>query len=375
VDASLKIVIMVDEDKILEEKISEDGTNAPSEVTGKSDTNIADSVDDDDESEISLDNIDDIIADEDPEFSKDMGDMQGEAEDVKKELVADGEDDKDNSNLEPESFIEDEDDKKEAKKSKIKELFKKIAKPVIKILSPLKILSKPYLYINFQIKSFLIRFKNRIYILMGTFFTFIINDSPGLLKKGVSNVTSQIARFYNWIFSYKSLTIKNKILVIMLLLLIAAFLMFSNFIVKSASISFFKNDLLLGLHQVAQKEFRYSPDEKLQKFYFAFPQPEHTFLLKKIVVNLTPEYGHTNPMGTFEFHVSIDSKDTALEIKDREQEFLDILQRTVEGMRYKEMVTKQGKNKIKNNIKFEFNRALNQGRVKTLYIRTIVLKP
>ena len=80
-------------------------------------------------------------------------------------------------------------------------------------------------------------------------------------------------------------------------------------------------------------------------------------------------------MGMFEFFVELDSKDTAIEIKSREKELLDILQRTIEGESYNVLQGESGKIRLKSLIRSELNEVLNQGWVKEVYFSNIVLKP
>ncbi|MCB0362097.1 MAG: flagellar basal body-associated FliL family protein, partial [Bdellovibrionales bacterium] len=107
----------------------------------------------------------------------------------------------------------------------------------------------------------------------------------------------------------------------------------------------------------------------------AFPQPHYTVLLNKIVLNLRRTSGHPNPMATFMFYVRVDSTETAIEIKDRQVELLDYVQRALEEMSYEEVNGPGGRLSIKAKTRAEINRVLNQGRVLDVLIEMMITKP
>ena len=78
------------------------------------------------------------------------------------------------------------------------------------------------------------------------------------------------------------------------------------------------------------------------------------------------------PMGIFEFYLGVDSKDTAVEIRDREHEVIDLVQRTLEGFTYHEVVSYQGKIRMKSRIRDNVNDILNQGQINRVYINRMV---
>ena len=326
--------------------------------------------------EISLENIDDIIGTEDPKFSESMNEMQSEAEEVKSELSAEA----DEQDLQPESVV-DEEQEQEKEKEKVTKLTKiklKVArflKPFAIIILPLRLIAKPLLLTWYLGRSIYVRIKNKLYFLFRAIIQYFKKDFVGQVKSIFISVSTTIKKVLSWLISFKSLSLKRKSLVILFIGLVGFFSYFVKVVVKNQQFLKFEKELLVGFHEVATKVTQFNPEEELVQFYLAFPQPSHNFLMDKIVVNLTREPGHASPMGAFEFFINLDSKDTAIELKDRQKEFIDLLQRTVEELRYRELETTQGKVKLKNNIKLAFNRVLNQGRVKSIAIKTIILKP
>jgi hypothetical protein len=105
----------------------------------------------------------------------------------------------------------------------------------------------------------------------------------------------------------------------------------------------------------------------------AFPEAEFHIRLEKVVVNLRADSSSGRlPMGLFEFFVGVDSRDTGVEIRDREKEVLDVIQRTLEGFTYSEVMSKAGKIQLKGRIRENLNAILNQGQVLNVYINRIV---
>ncbi len=114
--------------------------------------------------------------------------------------------------------------------------------------------------------------------------------------------------------------------------------------------------------------------DELQDLFLAFPEVEYQVLLKKVVVNLRPSASTgPNPMGTFELYIGVDSQDTAVEVKDRERELVDIVQRSIETFSYDDLATLIGKSRMKEVVRDHINRILNQGRVFHIYFSNFII--
>ncbi len=111
-------------------------------------------------------------------------------------------------------------------------------------------------------------------------------------------------------------------------------------------------------------------------FYNSSRIPKNIFKLKKIVVNIQPsENSGSNPMVAFEFSLEGSSSEALLEIKDREGEILDLVQRTVESQTFDELNEINGKKMISDKVKVIINQALTLGKIRQVYIQGIILKP
>lgn len=111
--------------------------------------------------------------------------------------------------------------------------------------------------------------------------------------------------------------------------------------------------------------------------YDALRQPGHRYLFDRFVVNLTRTGRDLsdNPMGLFEFFVELDSNKAAVEVKTRDHELRDLLQRTIEGETYESLSGEPGKEKLKNLIRSEINQLLQEGNVEGVFISKLILKP
>lgn len=133
--------------------------------------------------------------------------------------------------------------------------------------------------------------------------------------------------------------------------------------------------LLTSFEEHADWTETYDPKDGGESFYSAFPQERHEFLFGRMKVNLQRTAENPNPMGAFEVIVQVDSKDTAIELRDREVEFFDYLQRVMEEETFTDLESEGGKAKLKGRLKRELNQKLTQGWVKEISFKTFVLKP
>lgn len=128
--------------------------------------------------------------------------------------------------------------------------------------------------------------------------------------------------------------------------------------------------------EVADARFDYDEDEPMEDFTDPLSHPEHVMLLDKFIINLRhPRDGSANPMGLFEFYLEASNQDSAVEIKDRQGEIRDAISRNLEQMSYNELITVEGKEKLKVILRKSVNAVLTKGQVRHVYIKTIVLKP
>jgi flagellar basal body-associated protein FliL len=129
-----------------------------------------------------------------------------------------------------------------------------------------------------------------------------------------------------------------------------------------------------SLETVADHKFTHG--SKIVQYSNDLLSPQHFVLVNKIVVNVKPgKLSNSNPMVAFDLYVRTDTEAAAVEIKDREKQIQDHLQRFCEGLPYDEIQSEEGKLTWKNRMKRELNLILNTGRVKEVFFKTLLIKP
>lgn len=189
----------------------------------------------------------------------------------------------------------------------------------------------------------------------------------GLLT-GFGKLKELLARF-------AALPKSSKLLMGAILLLAMAFFVVVRITFHGAFMPELKPGFLNSFAEVADKRYEYDPQEAWEEFNNPLLQPESVVLLDRVVVNLRPPGDGSNPMGMFEIYVEGASHEAAVELKDREVEARDTISRTLERISYDELLTAEGKNKLKLILRKDLNAFLTQGRVRKVYFKTVVLKP
>jgi flagellar basal body-associated protein FliL len=127
---------------------------------------------------------------------------------------------------------------------------------------------------------------------------------------------------------------------------------------------------------LASFAFRYDPESQSEAFYASPRVKTYSYQLKPIVINLKRKDGSSkNPMGFFEFVLDGSSGDVLVEVKNRETEIVDMVQRVIEGMKYEEIDSQEGKLILKEVLRKELNKILIEGTLRKVQIQSIILKP
>lgn len=139
---------------------------------------------------------------------------------------------------------------------------------------------------------------------------------------------------------------------------------------------YFELDLLNNLEDKATTVTRLDFNEEYIDFDHSLLVPQYMVLLNKVVVNLQrSESSGENPMAAFDFYLQTTNEETAKEVKKRERELQDYVQRISEGLSYDQLITENGKKKWKITLKSQLNTVLTQGKIKNIYFKTLLIKP
>lgn len=205
---------------------------------------------------------------------------------------------------------------------------------------------------------------------------------PGVktgVKKTLGFVRSQgLALSHSMLSMVKALLalpLSSKALLVAVVVLAGALIYVLNLTFKDQVMPKVDNQFLTSFSQVADARFTYDPKSPMEEFHNPLLHPENVILIERLIVNLkSPERGQ-NPMGLFEFYIEASNRETAIEVKDRESEVRDIMSRTLEQMPYDELISPDGKNKLKVVLRKSLNSLVTKGRVRRVFFKTIVLKP
>ncbi len=130
-----------------------------------------------------------------------------------------------------------------------------------------------------------------------------------------------------------------------------------------------------SLEKYASSTEDYDPETEVEPFYDNLRSLKNIIEIPKMVVNLVPsQTSGKNPMGIFEFYLEGEDPEVVVEIKDREVEIRDRMQRTLEEFTFDEASDTEGKKAIVDKLKKEVNLLLSTGKVRTIWFKTIVIK-
>lgn len=308
----------------------------------------------------SLEDLDKIIESEDPNFKNEMANISAAASEVKAEIETLGIDSDVSGSSDTENLG-----------ANLKLTFKE--KIITVLLRPWHWLKEIYAHKKITIK-------NKILILFGQIKEFFRYELPERLKyakaRGIVGAKRLGGLLSSELDRFKKLTSSQKIaLAFVFIISVAAVFIFSR-VYFDGLLPRFTDPLVHSLSDQAKFVSTYKDKSELQDLFEAFPQAEFNVLLTRVIVNLRPDsQSGPNPMGTYELYIGVDSQDTAIEIKDREKELMDIVQRVIESFSYSEVVTQMGKMRIKSMVRDRINEVLNQGRVLRVYFNTFITSP
>lgn len=295
---------------------------------------------------ISLEDIDRILESEDKEFADSIKKI-GEDQDLKNAQIV----------------VEEEPDPLETKEEE---------KPKRGLRNFLRTLKEN---ISLKLKEFRDQLKEKLKTGIKDLFIWLRTKFPEYVKWFFSQIKKVFASIGKVVSGFFAQVGRHKWSFLAALLSLAAAVGVSFLLIKNKSLFNFGPHAIHSLQEHGRFEGEIQEREDLIELYRAFPQPEFTVLLSPIKVNLREVRGSRHPMATIEFFVALDSQDTAIEVKDRQKEIVDLVSRETEGFSYDELNSTEGMNQLKVNVRKAINRILNQGRVQRLYVNTFVSIP
>ncbi len=119
----------------------------------------------------------------------------------------------------------------------------------------------------------------------------------------------------------------------------------------------------------------YNPMTDTEMFFDNSRLLKNIVTLKKMVANIKPsETSGSNPMVAFELNIEGVSIEVAIEVKDREAEFKDLILRSAEQMSYDELANSEGKKLFAERIVAALNSNLTQGQIRKVLYKSFIIK-
>ncbi len=189
----------------------------------------------------------------------------------------------------------------------------------------------------------------------------------GLAKKKETQEAQQKMR--HW-------PLQSKLLFYGGIVLVSVTLVFIYFAFFKKSLYYEQELFIRSFEDISQQSWNLAEDETPETFYNSSRIPKNIFQLKKIVVNIQPSSSSgSNPMVALEFSLEGASPEVLLEIKDREGEVLDQVQRVIEGFTFDELNSVEGKREMTEKVRVAINRRLTLGKIRAVYIQGFIIKP
>ncbi len=192
------------------------------------------------------------------------------------------------------------------------------------------------------------------------------------LKRTLLRLQAQFVMAWKWLVSLSRIQKVN--LVLFITVSIGMVVVVGRALRGEKIIAPAESPFLKSFEPVATRIQDLKLDEPVELFDNPLRNPEYVVLYGKMFVNLKASAGHRNPMAAFEIFIEANSQESAIELKDREKQFKDIIARVFEAMPYEEVSTIEGKSKLKLIIRRDVNQVINKGRVKKVYFKTFFYK-
>ncbi len=209
------------------------------------------------------------------------------------------------------------------------------------------------------------------------FFYFLATDGK---NKVVGRIKLTLNIFFDQIneaqrnFRYLSGKLKSAFFAIVLLLLGTGFFIFRSW--THGVLPTHDGLFLTSLEQIATDVSDYDPASEVEPFYENLRVATNFLLIPKMVVNLRKsQHSGDNPMAAMEFYVEGITPEALIEIKDRETEIRDRIQRVTEDFTFDQVDSAEGKVLVTEKIKKEINLLLTTGKTKRFWIKTVLVKP
>jgi Flagellar basal body-associated protein len=204
----------------------------------------------------------------------------------------------------------------------------------------------------------------------------IVPMTVGGIKKGLGKVKGVMT---GGLAAFGTFSVKKKLAFVGLLIATFGAIFVVQKIVRQGLIHPEQGLFMASFADWAEQTYYYDATSEhggMESFYDSLRTPQNMLALDKMIVNLRrSESSGANPMGAFEFIVEGAASDVVVEIKDREPEMRDLFQRTMEEMSFDQLATGEGKQLLCEKLRKAVNQVLTKGKVRRIFIKTAIVKP
>jgi flagellar basal body-associated protein FliL len=131
-----------------------------------------------------------------------------------------------------------------------------------------------------------------------------------------------------------------------------------------------------SLQEWSSEAVKFYPAQDMEPFFDSARVAQNLFALKRVVVNIrASESSGPNPMAAFEIFLEGNSIEVIVEVKDRESEIRDRIQRIIEEMTYDQLNLPDGKQTLIEKLRRDVNKLVTLGQIRKIYLKTVVIKP
>lgn len=213
-----------------------------------------------------------------------------------------------------------------------------------------------------------------------------VRDSKGLLKELLNQAKASLTtsihlrrqQLTSAVAWFKSRTWPQRLSILFAIAVFALLVFVVTKIFQGQLLPKVEREWIASFEEKADGVFTYERTDPFEDFNDPILHPEFVVVIERVVVNLlrSPEAdADANPMAAFEFYIQTDNQESAIEVKDRNIAVRDVLARAVERMTYQELATEEGKQKLKLVLRKDLNQIMTKGRVRRVFLKTIVLNP
>ena len=155
---------------------------------------------------------------------------------------------------------------------------------------------------------------------------------------------------------------------ILLIMIPIAGVIFSGYLLPT-----FKLPYVVSMLELTDKIYTYPTDTIYVPLFDDFRSNAVTYPLPKTTITLK-RTGEGTSYGNFEFFLSLRDKDLVPQIELKQSEIIDLIQRTLEEVTWRELQTPTGKERVKKVIRHRVNEHLQGNLILGVYYRSVVLQ-